>query len=255
MKTYLFVAGAFHEVVSPMMNKTKPYLKELEGSFGNPKNRIAAKGIADPELIWDRMILPQLGNLLERISPIFPPNKPPRELPTTYMVMRNAVVSCEKPISSNHMGAKEDNPDQGNVPATPWATIIWKDGIRITDFASNSTSLSSEQKGVFVITHSLLGLFAKRESLANSWTKMPTATLMIPTKWKASLHPGIPMNDVEAIITEQILPRMAPMFPVSCNHPKAMPRVLSSVESATRDWIAGITMASPTPFNALDTAT
>ncbi|KMT08798.1 hypothetical protein BVRB_6g135230 [Beta vulgaris subsp. vulgaris] len=67
---------------------------------------------------------------------------------------------------------------------------------------------------------------------------MPTMTLTMPTKWKASLQPGIPMNDVEAIKTEQRFPRIEPRPPVSCNHPNAVPRLLSSVESATRDCTA-----------------
>jgi hypothetical protein len=48
---------------------------------------------------------------------------------------------------------------------------------------------------------------------------------------------------------------MLPRFPVSCSHPKATPRLLSTVESATKDWIAGVTMASPIPFKPLEIAT
>ena len=76
-----------------------------------------------------------------------------------------------------------------------------------------------------------------------------------PNNRKANLQSGIPMIVFGAISTEQSSPRMEPMFPVSCSHPKAIPRLLSSVESATRDWIAGMTMASPIPFKLLETAT
>lgn len=48
---------------------------------------------------------------------------------------------------------------------------------------------------------------------------------------------------------------MEPILPVNWSHPKAIPRLLSSVESATSDWIAGVTIASPMPFRALDIAT
>lgn len=84
---------------------------------------------------------------------------------------------------------------------------------------------------------------------------MPTTTLTIATKWKAILQPGIPMTDVEASSVANSPPMMDPKFDVNCSHPKAVPRLLSSVESATSDCIAGITMASPIPFKPLATAT
>ena len=54
---------------------------------------------------------------------------------------------------------------------------------------------------------------------------MPTMTLITPTKWKAILQPGIPMNDAEATSTEQSPSRIEPRFPVNCSHPKAVPRL------------------------------
>lgn len=77
----------------------------------------------------------------------------------------------------------------------------------------------------------------------------------MPTIWTATLHPGIPMNVTGAIDTEQSPPIIEPKLDVSCSHPKAAPRLLSSVESATRDWIACATTARPMPFKALETAT
>ena len=62
------------------------------------------------------------------------------------------------------------------------------------------------------------------------------------------------MNDVSAISTDIRVPRIEPRPPVSANHPKAVPRLVSSVESATRDRIAGVTIASPVPFDALKIA-
>lgn len=62
------------------------------------------------------------------------------------------------------------------------------------------------------------------------------------------------MNVTGAIRTEQSPPMTEPMLAVSCSHPKAVPRLLLSVESATSDWIAGATMASPIPFKPLEIA-
>ena len=60
------------------------------------------------------------------------------------------------------------------------------------------------------------------------------------------------MNDVEASSTEQRPPIMEPRFPVSCSRLKAI--LLSSIESATRDLMAGVTMRSPMPFKPLEIA-
>lgn len=115
-----------------------------------------------------------------------------------------------------------------------------------TSFSADFRAASS----VLVVTPS-----GKCGSAAKSRTKIPTTTLIMATRWKAILHPAIPMNEVDASRRVRIPPIMDPRFPVSCNHPKAEPRVLSLVESATRDWMAGVTRASPTPFNPLAIAT
>jgi hypothetical protein len=117
------VAGPFQDIKSPKMMSIKPCDNAVDGSSGKPNKRIAARGIADPELICARIILPEFGRILERISPILPPNKPPTELETTNKAMRKAVFPWEKPISSNHIGAN-DKADQGKEPVTPCATII-----------------------------------------------------------------------------------------------------------------------------------
>uniref|UniRef100_A0A7C8Z339 Uncharacterized protein n=1 Tax=Opuntia streptacantha TaxID=393608 RepID=A0A7C8Z339_OPUST len=119
----LFVAAAFQVIMSPIINKTKPCIKAEEGSLGNPNNSIAAKGMAEPALIWDKIILPELGKRIESKSPIFPPNKAPMDAAIEKRVMSSAVVSWEKPMSSNHNDVN-DNADHGKDPDTPWATII-----------------------------------------------------------------------------------------------------------------------------------
>lgn len=83
----------------------------------------------------------------------------------------------------------------------------------------------------------------------------PLQTLIMPAISNATLLPGIPMNVAGAINTEQNPPIMEPKLDVSRSHPKAVSRLLPSVESATRDWIAGATISRPKPFKALDTAT
>lgn len=74
----------------PITNKIRPCVKPEDGSSGKTRSKTAAKGIADPELIWDIIILPELGNLLERKSPIFPPKRVPKEVAIEKNVMRNA---------------------------------------------------------------------------------------------------------------------------------------------------------------------
>ena len=255
VKSYLFVAGAFQDMHNPMMNKTKPCMAAVDGLSGKTSRSSAASGMADTELICAKIILPESGRILERISPILPPNSPPREAAITNKLMRNAVFLWEKPISSNHMGAN-DKADQGNEPVTPWATMIWKDVILMTDLASWTRSFTSDHMDLLGTW--LLALAApsgKCGSLAKRRTKIPTITLTSPTRWKEILQPAIPMNVVWASNNAQSPPRIEPRFPVSCSHPKAIPRLWSSVESAIRDWIAGPTIARPIPFKALDTAT
>lgn len=111
MRTYLFVAGPFQDMQSPVMNMTRPCMNDEDGSSGNTRNKSAAKGTPEAELICDKIILPELGKRLARMSPIHPPKRPPREPAITKRVMRNAVVSWEKPMSSSHIGAN-DKADQ-----------------------------------------------------------------------------------------------------------------------------------------------
>lgn len=118
METYLLVAGAFQAVVNPMMIRTRPCVKAVDESSGNPNSKIAAKGMDEPALICDNTILPELGNFWDKKSPIHPPNNDPNEAATINKVQRVAVVTWEKPISSNQSVAK-DKPDQGNDPNTP----------------------------------------------------------------------------------------------------------------------------------------
>lgn len=255
LETYLFVAGPFQDIKNPIMNKTKPWMTTVDGLSGNTSRRIAARGMADAELIWASIILPAFGRRMERISPILPPNSPPSELPITNKAIRKADFPWEKPVSSSHMGAN-DNADQGNEPVTPCATTIWKEGILITDLASWASSLTCDHKELPELwLLSFVSPSGKCGSVAYRRTKMPTRTLISPTRWKEILQPGIPMKVIGAINMEQSPPIIEPRFPVSWSHPKAIPRFLSSVESATRDCIAGATRARPIPFKALDIAT
>ena len=118
MYTYLLVAGAAQDVKNPIMNKTNPYMNAEDGSSGNSTSKIPVKGMAEAVHICDRIVLPVLGKRFARISPIHPPNRPPSETPITRMVERNAVFSCEKPTSSNHIGAN-DQAAPANDPETP----------------------------------------------------------------------------------------------------------------------------------------
>ena len=93
VRLYLFAAGAFQDMKKPTMNMSKPWATAVDGSLGKARRSIAARGIADAELICARIILPEFGRREERISPIVPPNRPPRELAITNSAMRNAVFS------------------------------------------------------------------------------------------------------------------------------------------------------------------
>jgi hypothetical protein len=64
---------------------------------------------------------------------------------------------------------------------------------------------------------------------------MPTMAPTKATTKKVILQPCMPMTDIEATRTEENPPMMEPRFPVRCNHPKVVPRLLSSVESAMTD--------------------
>lgn len=87
----MFVAGAFQDVQSPMVKKTRPCMNAVDGSYGNTRSKIPAKGMLEPALICDSIILPELGKRLARISPILPPNRLPNEPPITKMFRRDAV--------------------------------------------------------------------------------------------------------------------------------------------------------------------
>uniref|UniRef100_A0A9I9EFA8 Uncharacterized protein n=1 Tax=Cucumis melo TaxID=3656 RepID=A0A9I9EFA8_CUCME len=49
--TYLLVAGAFHDMEKPMMNKTSPCKNVVDGLSGKTSSKIAARGTAEAELI------------------------------------------------------------------------------------------------------------------------------------------------------------------------------------------------------------
>ncbi|EEF29172.1 conserved hypothetical protein [Ricinus communis] len=147
-----------------MMNKTKPCMNAVDGSSGNIASRIEAKGMAEPALIYNRSIQPELGKCLARISLIVPPNKEIK-----------ATAKCPSIL--------KQKTDEYSL----WIYYLHKKG------------MDYWQRG------------------------------------ELKYQPGIPMNDVEVISTEQSLPRMEPRFSVSCSHPNALPQLLSLVESATRD--------------------
>lgn len=71
--------------------------------------------------------------------------------------------------------------------------------------------------------------------MAKKKTRTAMAMLTRATRWKASLHPAMPMIEVGASRSEIELPSMEPKLPVKRSQPKAAPRLVESVESATRD--------------------
>ncbi|OAY70660.1 hypothetical protein ACMD2_22841 [Ananas comosus] len=85
--------GAFQEVLKPMINRTMEYATPEEGSSGKASSSTAASGIAEPALICDKTILPELGKCLARKSPIFPPKSEPIDDATENKVMRTLVPS------------------------------------------------------------------------------------------------------------------------------------------------------------------
>nr|GMC56434.1 hypothetical protein ACMD2_22841 [Ipomoea batatas] len=48
----------FHDMKNPVMSKTRACRNTEDGSLGNASKRIAARGIADAELICDKIIRP-----------------------------------------------------------------------------------------------------------------------------------------------------------------------------------------------------
>ena len=122
------------------MKNMTPCRNGVDASIGTTRRRIPANGTPRPELICDSMMRPEFGIGLDKISPIFPPKRPPTEVATEKTPRSMAVVGCEKPVSSSHMGTKA-SAAQGKVPATPWATMIWNVRILHTCFASTSMAL------------------------------------------------------------------------------------------------------------------
>ena len=92
-------------------------------------------------------------------------------------------------------------------------------------------------------------------STANRQTRNAIITLAMPIMWKAARHPAKPRTVVPAKRTEKTLPKTPPMLAVNWSHPKATPRLSGSAASATKDWMAGMTMARPIPLRARDMAT
>lgn len=72
----MFVAAAFQDMKKPAVDMMKPCKNIVDGLVGKDRKRIAAIGIADAELIWDKIIRPEFGRRLERISPILPQTDP-----------------------------------------------------------------------------------------------------------------------------------------------------------------------------------
>lgn len=140
MYAYLFVAGAFQDMKNPKIKNMTPCRNGVDASIGTTRRRIPANGTPTPELICDSMMRPEFGIGRDKISPIFPPKRPPTEVATEKTPKSMAVVGCEKPVSSSHMGTKA-SAAQGKVPATPWATMIWNVRILHTCFASTSMAL------------------------------------------------------------------------------------------------------------------
>ena len=119
--------------------------------------------------------------------------------------------------------------------------------ISIVGIQSIEKCSSTNPEGVFLST--------KRGSTAKKYTRRAITTLNVPTKWKAIRHPDTPsISGMPARMMAQKPPRIPPTHPVACKIPNANPRSCSSVESATKEWMAGNASDSPTPFNALEIA-
>ena len=78
-------------MLKPVTNMRRACPNSAEGLSGKNNINKAASGIAEPEVIWEKNILPELGKYLERQSPIFPPNGPPSELAMINILMRTPV--------------------------------------------------------------------------------------------------------------------------------------------------------------------
>ena len=128
----------------PKMKNMTPCNTGVEGSMGTTRSRMPARGTPDAELICESMIRPALGMRRDMMSPIFPPNRPPRDVATEKTPSSTAVVLCENPISSSHIDANA-SAAHGKLPATPCATKIWNVRIWHTCFASTSMAFRPSQ--------------------------------------------------------------------------------------------------------------
>ena len=142
-ETYLFVAVPHHDIKKPMIKKTVPCIKPVDGSYGKNNNVMAPNGTPMPELNCAKIILPVFGKCLEKISPNQPPNNPPKEVEAIKAPIIVAVTLCENPVNSSHIGAN-DKAAHGKVPAMPCATIAKNVGIFTTNFALLKVSLSAD---------------------------------------------------------------------------------------------------------------
>ncbi|KAG6547328.1 hypothetical protein Mapa_011265 [Marchantia paleacea] len=136
------VDGVFHEMKRPMAKRTVPCSSAVDGSTGKASKRTAVKGTAIPVHTWATMMRPVSGNQPAILSPIQPPKRPPIDPATMKNAMMVAVLPCEKPMSSSHIGANE-NVDHANAPTTASATMIWNVFTCRTRFASSNCSLRS----------------------------------------------------------------------------------------------------------------
>jgi hypothetical protein len=71
---------------------------------------------------------------------------------------------------------------------------------------------------------------------------------------KATRHPDTPNTEVPASSTAVEPPQSAPKCEVRCRMPNVFPRLVSSVASATRDWIAGQVTTTPRVLSAMEKA-
>lgn len=220
---YLLVDDAFQEMANPMTKNVTACATPVDGSLGNASSRMAPSGSADAELICARAILPVLGNRLATGSPTRPPKSAPRAVANRYSPVMTLVCQFVNPTSSSHM-AEKLSADHGMEPAIPCATMIWNVVTPRTRLACWSSSLASSPAEAAVL-HLAAGL----GSAAKSHMSTPSATLITATEWKASRHPATPRKVTGASSTPKEPPRMEPRLQVICSHPKAAPRVWSSV--------------------------
>lgn len=78
--------------------------------------------------------------------------------------------------------------------------------------------------------------------------------LSIQLSGRPFANQGFPWTKLKRLVQKKNPPMIEPRPPLNWSHPKATPRLPSSVESATKDWMAGMTLASPIPFSPLEIA-